>query len=273
LTYRLHVGLINDSTTFTNSSWVNITDAAHVIELDWQAATAAGANNGKVDWWLDGTQQTGVSGIDNDTRRIDRVRLGAVAGVDSTTNGTLYFDAFESRRSTYIGPLGGGLVTTTITFAYDALYRVKDVVYSTGDEFHYQYDAVGNALSYTRTVSGLTVTTTYTYNEANQLLTAQASNDPTVWYYLYRCIGVVTDVLALSIGNFEIGSVIFQTCSIARWRRRFWPGLWKSNRCSLRRFVAYKERRRRNEPNAKPRLVWPGGSAPLARPPTGLKRR
>jgi hypothetical protein len=195
LTYRLHVGLINDSTTFTNSSWVNITDAAHVIELDWQAATAAGANNGKVDWWLDGTQQTGVSGIDNDTRRIDRVRLGAVAGVDSTTNGTLYFDAFESRRSTYIGPLGGGLVTTTITFAYDALYRVKDVVYSTGDEFHYQYDAVGNALSYTRTVSGLTVTTTYTYNEANQLLTAQTSNDPTVWHYLYDNNGSLTDLI------------------------------------------------------------------------------
>jgi RHS repeat-associated protein len=193
--YRLRVAMSNDSTTFTNSNWVNITDAAHVIELGWQASTAAGANNGKVDWWIDGTQQTGVSGVDNDTRRIDRVRLGAVSGVDATTNGTTYFDAFESRRSTYIGPLGGGTVTTTITFAYDALYRVKDVVYSTGDEFHYQYDAVGNALSYTRTVSGLTVTTTYTYNEANQLLTAQASNDPTVWHYLYDANGSLTDLI------------------------------------------------------------------------------
>ncbi len=41
---------------------------------------------------------------DNDTRRIDRVRLGAVAGIDTGTRGTYYFDAFESRRQTAIGP-------------------------------------------------------------------------------------------------------------------------------------------------------------------------
>jgi len=63
----------------------------------------------------------------------------------------------------------GPVVTTTITYTYDALYRVTDVVYSTGEEFHYQYDSVGNVLQYTRTVSGQTVVTTYTYNEANQL--------------------------------------------------------------------------------------------------------
>ncbi|MBI3242751.1 MAG: hypothetical protein HYZ49_10710 [Chloroflexi bacterium] len=49
--YCLHVGLINDATTtFINSSRVNITDAPHVIEVDRQVSTAAGANNGKVDW-------------------------------------------------------------------------------------------------------------------------------------------------------------------------------------------------------------------------------
>jgi hypothetical protein len=43
--------------------------------------------------------------VDNDTRRIDRIRLGAVSGLDSGTSGIYYFDAFESHRQTYIGPV------------------------------------------------------------------------------------------------------------------------------------------------------------------------
>ncbi|HJS18589.1 MAG TPA: hypothetical protein VJ785_07560 [Anaerolineales bacterium] len=49
-----------------------------------------------------------ITGIDNDTRRIDRLRLGSTADLDSGTSGTYYFDAFESRRQTYIGLLAGG---------------------------------------------------------------------------------------------------------------------------------------------------------------------
>jgi hypothetical protein len=30
--------------------------------------------------------------------------LGAVAGIDAGTKGSMYFDAFESRRETYVGP-------------------------------------------------------------------------------------------------------------------------------------------------------------------------
>jgi hypothetical protein len=44
-----------------------------------------------------------------DTYRADEARLGLLSGVDAGTSGTAYFDAFESRRSTYIGPAGGGL--------------------------------------------------------------------------------------------------------------------------------------------------------------------
>jgi len=65
-----------------------------------QLTTTPGSVNG----WIDGTQQPALTGFDNSARRIDRARLGAIAGVDTTTNGALYFDAFESRRSAYIGP-------------------------------------------------------------------------------------------------------------------------------------------------------------------------
>src|SRR5688572_6225763 len=103
-TYQLRAALRNDSSIWTSSSWFTITDASHSVELDWRASTAGGANNGGLTLWIDGIQRANLTGIDNDTRRIDRVRLGAVTGIDNGTRGAYYFDAFESHRQTYIGP-------------------------------------------------------------------------------------------------------------------------------------------------------------------------
>jgi hypothetical protein len=103
--YQIAAALRNDKSTWSVSTWLTISDAPHVLELDWRASSAAGANNGGLTFWIDGVQQANLTGVDNDTRRIDRVRLGAVSGLDSGTSGTYYFDAFESRRQTYIGPV------------------------------------------------------------------------------------------------------------------------------------------------------------------------
>ena len=102
--YRIRGGLSNNSTTFTDSAWTNISNAAHYIEFDWQAATSPGAANGSLTLWIDGVQRASIAGISNDTQRIESVRLGAVAGIDGGTRGTEYFDAFQSNRSSYIGP-------------------------------------------------------------------------------------------------------------------------------------------------------------------------
>jgi hypothetical protein len=102
--YQLRVGLVNDGTTWTLTGWFTITDAPHFIELDWRAATAVGANDGGLTLWIDGVQQANLPGVDNDTRRVDRARLGALTGIDVGTSGTYYFDTFESRRQTFIGP-------------------------------------------------------------------------------------------------------------------------------------------------------------------------
>ncbi|MCI0550327.1 MAG: hypothetical protein L0287_05190 [Anaerolineae bacterium] len=101
--YQIRAALLDDGSTWINSNWFTITDAPHAIEMDWRAATGAGANNGGLTLWIDGTQQADLTGIDNDTRRTDRARLGALTGIDVGTNGTYYFDAFESRRQNYIG--------------------------------------------------------------------------------------------------------------------------------------------------------------------------
>jgi hypothetical protein len=102
--YQLRGRLLNNSTTFTNTAWFTISDAPHFIEMDWRASTAAGANNGGLTLWIDGDQKANSTTVDNDTRRIESVQLGAVSGIDNHTRGTTYFDAFESRRQSYIGP-------------------------------------------------------------------------------------------------------------------------------------------------------------------------
>jgi hypothetical protein len=70
-------------------------------------ASGSGANDGRLTFWIDGSQQADLTGIDNDTRRVDYVTLGTVNGVPAGTSGTYYFDAFESRRSSYIGQQAG----------------------------------------------------------------------------------------------------------------------------------------------------------------------
>jgi hypothetical protein len=96
--YQLRAQIRNDATTYTATSWYTIANAAQVIEIEWQAATTPGANNGALRLWLNGTLRQTLSGIDNDTRRVDEVRLGPQAGIDNGTRGVMYLDHFESWR-------------------------------------------------------------------------------------------------------------------------------------------------------------------------------
>jgi hypothetical protein len=101
--YQVRASVMNDASTWTSTSWWTISDAPHYVEIDWRSATSAGANDGSLTLWVDGSVVGTVSGLDNDSRRIDRVRLGPVNGIDTGTRGTYYFDAFESRRQSSIG--------------------------------------------------------------------------------------------------------------------------------------------------------------------------
>lgn len=102
--YQVRASLLDDGTTWLSTNWFTVSDASHFIELDWRAATVVGTNDGGVTLWIDDAEQADLTNVDNDTRRIDRARLGALAGIDTGTRGTYYFDAFESRRQSHIGP-------------------------------------------------------------------------------------------------------------------------------------------------------------------------
>src|SRR6266511_3575710 len=104
LRYDVRASLLTDGTQLKSTGWTGLSNARHSLEIDWRASTAPGANNGSVTLWVDGAQTGAMSAIDNDTRRIESVGLGAVSGIDTGTRGTYYFDAFVSQRYTYIGP-------------------------------------------------------------------------------------------------------------------------------------------------------------------------
>jgi hypothetical protein len=73
--------MLDDGTTWVNTNWFTISDAAHFVEMDWRASSGAGANNGGLTLWIDGAQQADLTGATNDTWRVDRARLGALSGI------------------------------------------------------------------------------------------------------------------------------------------------------------------------------------------------
>jgi len=115
--YKLRSRVMKDDWGYNSSNKYTLSNAWHVIEIEWQASSAAGANNGFLSLWIDGTLAQTLSAVDNDDIAgwLDEVRLGATNGLDSTTSGSMLFDNFESRRSTYIGPVSSGPTATSTT--------------------------------------------------------------------------------------------------------------------------------------------------------------
>ena len=85
------------SAVFVNTPYVTISNAVHTVEVDW-------GNDGHLTFWIDGIQQANLTGINNSIYKIETIRLGAPNVSITGTSGSFYIDAFESRRSTYIGP-------------------------------------------------------------------------------------------------------------------------------------------------------------------------
>lgn len=92
-----------DDNSQANTGFFPISAAQHFVELRWVRATAPGAANGIFELWIDGTQQASITTLDSYVSAPDFVRMGALS-VKAGAAGTLYFDEFESRRETTIGP-------------------------------------------------------------------------------------------------------------------------------------------------------------------------
>lgn len=96
--YQIRAQTRLDAMTWVRTGWFSITDGEHQIEVEWDGASLPGDNDGKLKLKIDGMVRANRTGLDNDTFRIDRVRMGAVNGIDTGTRGTYFFDQFESYR-------------------------------------------------------------------------------------------------------------------------------------------------------------------------------
>jgi hypothetical protein len=119
--YQIRAVSLLDQTPNYTTPWNTVADAAHFIEVDWAAAATPTSTDGRLYLSIDGVLVAGEDGMDNDTRRVDSVRLGAASGIDAGTRGTYFFDAFASTQGISIGP-DPSIVQPTPTPPPDAIF-------------------------------------------------------------------------------------------------------------------------------------------------------
>jgi hypothetical protein len=80
------------ATRFTD--YIPISTGEHRIEALVEFARGASTHDGSVEVWIDGEQWSQLTALDlyDAGKRPDRVRLGAVSGLDAGTHGELYVD-------------------------------------------------------------------------------------------------------------------------------------------------------------------------------------
>ncbi len=93
----------NDANSWFEGRSAYITDDWQAVEIEWQAASADGANDGFAKLWINDVLVDTLGGLDTDSSRISRISLGASDSVPAGSNGSIYFDAFESRQGEHIG--------------------------------------------------------------------------------------------------------------------------------------------------------------------------
>lgn len=103
LQYQMRARVRIDDLGMLSTAWIPFTDAPHAIELDWKRAASSDVADGHLQLWIDGQSVAALTKLDNGRHFLDFARLGAI-GMRPVSSGTIYFDRFVSRRSSYIGP-------------------------------------------------------------------------------------------------------------------------------------------------------------------------
>ncbi|MBI2330606.1 MAG: hypothetical protein HYU84_00220, partial [Chloroflexi bacterium] len=113
--YKLSICAQGDEDQWYSGRDIYITDDWQAVEFEWEAATAAGANDGYMKLWVNDALMDTISGIDSDASRITDVTLGLITSHPANINGSVYFDAFESRQGQHIGLDPNGPMTPPLT--------------------------------------------------------------------------------------------------------------------------------------------------------------
>ena len=95
--YSVQVRVRLNNGTLFSSPFVNISNATHLIEMDWRRATTPAGTNGTVHFYIDNSLTFVISGLANGSTPIDFARLGAMS-VKTGASGAMYYDEFEDWR-------------------------------------------------------------------------------------------------------------------------------------------------------------------------------
>ena len=170
---------VNFTTPGTYTVWLrgyptNSAGDSVYVGLDEQVVAVSGFTLGSWDWanqHMTAGQPatlvvttTGAYTI-NLWMREDGLRLDRLLLTTDTATIPTGFGPAESERLITGGISPATLLTHTIVYTYDNLYRLTDADYTTGETYAYEYDPVGNRLK--QIIDG--DTTDYLYDAANRL--------------------------------------------------------------------------------------------------------
>jgi hypothetical protein len=99
--YQLKVIAKQDDGSTKKSGWIRIPDRPRIVEVEWEAASAPGANDGHLRLFVQGMRKAYLGGIDNDTFEAEQVTLGVMKTIK--LSGKMKFD--DIVIGTY-GPIG-----------------------------------------------------------------------------------------------------------------------------------------------------------------------
>ena len=93
-----------DDGTRADTGFISIPSGENFVEIAWNRASRAGIADGDFLFIVDDNaeSQISLSGIDNGAATVEFARMGAMS-VKTGAAGTLFFDQFESRRTSPIG--------------------------------------------------------------------------------------------------------------------------------------------------------------------------
>ena len=76
--------VLDEAIGWRTTSWHNLSDMRHLIEVGWQAASTPGGSDGSLDLWIDGVFEQTLSGVENGGYWIDDGWLGPLYGFQSS---------------------------------------------------------------------------------------------------------------------------------------------------------------------------------------------
>ena len=102
--YHIQLNTLQDDLTKIKTGWYPLSDAPHTIEVDWEAASSDGANDGWVKLYLDDALLQTLGSLDNDTIFVYSFKLGFTSRLTGKLiSGIFYLDDVATSNTGHIG--------------------------------------------------------------------------------------------------------------------------------------------------------------------------